>query len=47
MTMLKFVLSRAVAAIPVIIIVSIATFALLRLAPGDPATALAGEFRHP
>lgn len=47
MTMLKFVLSRAVAAIPVIIIVSIATFALLRLAPGDPATALAGESATP
>lgn len=45
--MLKFVLSRAVAAIPVIIIVSIATFALLRLAPGDPATALAGESATP
>lgn len=45
--MLRFIISRAFAAIPVIIIVSIATFALLRLAPGDPATALAGESATP
>lgn len=45
--MFKFILSRLGAAIPVVIVVSIATFLLLRLAPGDPAIALAGENATP
>lgn len=40
--MLRLILSRLAFAVPVIILVSIVAFVLLRLAPGDPATLQAG-----
>jgi peptide/nickel transport system permease protein len=41
--MIQFLLRRCVATIPVILVVAIIVFALLRMAPGDPATTLAGD----
>ncbi|MEY8837555.1 ABC transporter permease, partial [Cribrihabitans sp. XS_ASV171] len=41
--MLPYVLKRVLSAIPVMIIVAVVIFALLRLTPGDPAAILAGN----
>jgi peptide/nickel transport system permease protein len=38
----RFVIRRIAGAIPVLLLVTLATFALMRLIPGDPAAALAG-----
>ncbi|MCW2309631.1 ABC transporter permease [Rhodobium gokarnense] len=45
--MLSFVLRRLLVAIPTLLIVSVFVFLLLKLLPGDPALALAGEERDP
>ena len=41
--MLRLILSRLLAAIPVMGVVAIFVFLLLRLSPGDPAAILAGD----
>ena len=41
--MTKFIIRRVVQVIPVLIIISFLTIAMLRLAPGDPAATLAGD----
>src|SRR5581483_4853863 len=41
--MLRFLLRRLLAAIPVLLIVATLVFALLRLTPGDPAAVIAGD----
>jgi peptide/nickel transport system permease protein len=45
--MLSYVLRRLAIAIPTLLLVSILVFSLLKLLPGDPAIALAGEERDP
>ncbi len=45
--MLRFITRRLLAAIPVLIVVSLATFALLYLVPGDPVKAIVGERASP
>jgi peptide/nickel transport system permease protein len=45
--MLAFALRRLSSAIPTLFLVSILVFALLKLLPGDPVIALAGEERDP
>jgi len=45
--MLSYVLRRLAIAIPTLFLVSILVFSLLKLLPGDPAIALAGEERDP
>jgi len=47
MTMLNFIFRRLLAAIPTLLILSVFVFLLLKLLPGDPALALAGEDRDP
>jgi len=41
--MIRYILGRVIQAIPVLLIASVAVFFVLRLVPGDPASALAGE----
>jgi len=41
--MLSFLLRRIVAVLPVLLVVSLVVFLILRLAPGDPAAAIAGN----
>ena len=41
--MLNFILRRLLATIPVLVIVAVLVFLMLRLAPGDPAAILAGD----
>ncbi len=41
--MLKFLLKRLLATIPVLLIVAVLVFLMLRLTPGDPAAVLAGD----
>ena len=45
--MLRFLLSRVLATIPVMGVVATLVFLLLRLAPGDPAAILAGDIATP
>lgn len=45
--MLRLILSRLVAAIPVMGVVAIFVFLMLRLSPGDPAAILAGDVATP
>jgi len=45
--MLKFILRRLLVAIPTLLLVSVMVFSLLKLLPGDPVLALAGEERDP
>lgn len=40
--MLSYILKRVLATVPVMIIVAVFVFLLLRLTPGDPAAILAG-----
>lgn len=47
MAMLKFILRRLLSALPTLLILSVFVFLLLKLLPGDPALALAGEERDP
>ncbi|MCC7346657.1 MAG: ABC transporter permease [Variibacter sp.] len=42
--MLRFILSRVLATIPVMGVVALAVFLLLRLSPGDPAAVIAGDY---
>ena len=41
--MTAYILRRLLATIPVMVVVAIFVFFLLRLAPGDPAAIIAGE----
>ncbi len=41
--MLRFLLQRLLAIVPVLLVVSIVVFLILRLAPGDPAAVIAGN----
>jgi peptide/nickel transport system permease protein len=41
--MLQYILKRVAYAVPVVLVVAIIVFSLLYLAPGDPATIIAGE----
>ena len=41
--MLRFLIGRLLATIPVLLVVAIAVFLLLRLTPGDPAAVIAGD----
>ena len=41
--MLRFLLQRILATIPVLLVVAVAVFLLLRLTPGDPAAVIAGD----
>ena len=41
--MLQFLLRRIVAVLPVLFVVSLVVFLILRLAPGDPAAVIAGN----
>ena len=41
--MLSFIARRALATVPVLLIVAVLVFLLLRLTPGDPAAILAGD----
>lgn len=45
--MSTYVIQRLLAAIPVLLLVGLITFALLRVTPGDPAAVLAGEHATP
>lgn len=45
--MFTFILRRMLAAIPVMAMVAVIVFAILRLTPGDPATILAGDSATP
>ena len=45
--MVKFIIRRVLQVIPVLIIISFLTIAMLRIAPGDPAATLAGETATP
>jgi peptide/nickel transport system permease protein len=42
-----FILKRVLATIPVLVIVAFIVFLLLRLAPGDPAVVIAGDYATP
>ena len=46
-TMVRLIVSRIAAAVPVMLIVATIVFLLLRVSPGDPATILAGEAATP
>jgi peptide/nickel transport system permease protein len=41
--MLRFLLTRLLATIPVLLVVAVAVFLILRLTPGDPAAVIAGD----
>ncbi|MDB5915766.1 MAG: putative peptide transporter, permease protein, partial [Ramlibacter sp.] len=41
--MLAFLLRRIAATLPVLVIVALIVFLMLRLAPGDPAAAILGD----
>ncbi|HOA95838.1 MAG TPA: ABC transporter permease, partial [Quisquiliibacterium sp.] len=45
--MLGFVLKRIASTIPVLLIVAVLVFLLLRLTPGDPAAIIAGDAASP
>ena len=41
--MFKFLVSRLLSTVPVLLVVSVLVFLMLRLTPGDPAAVLAGD----
>jgi len=41
--MLRFLLQRLLATIPVLLVVAVVVFLILRLTPGDPAAVIAGN----
>ena len=45
--MLAFILRRLLATIPVLVLVAVVVFAILRLSPGDPAVIMAGDGATP
>ena len=45
--MQRYLVHRLLAAIPVILLVGIITFSLLHIAPGDPASVMAGPMASP
>ena len=45
--MLTYVLKRILATIPVMLVVALFVFLLLRLSPGDPAAVIAGDYASP
>src|SRR5690606_1360706 len=46
-TMLGYILRRILAVIPVMLLVAVFVFLLLRLTPGDPAAIIAGDMATP
>ncbi|MBV9523259.1 MAG: ABC transporter permease, partial [Alphaproteobacteria bacterium] len=40
--MLRIIMQRVVGAVPVILLVTLITFGLMRLVPGDPVAAMTG-----
>ena len=45
--MFAFLVKRVAATVPVLLIVAVLVFLLLRLTPGDPATIIAGDAASP
>lgn len=45
--MIGYVMGRLIASVPILLAVAIFVFLLLNLAPGDPATIIAGDFASP
>jgi len=45
--MLRFIFSRLLATVPVLLVVAVIVFVILRLAPGDPAAVIAGSNATP
>lgn len=45
--MVRFILTRIASAIPTLILVSVAVFALMRFIPGDPAALMLGDLAQP
>ena len=45
--MLGYILRRLLATIPVLVIVAVLVFLMLRLTPGDPAAIIAGDMATP
>src|SRR3546814_14271862 len=45
--MFRFILQRIFATIPVMFVVAIFIFLMLRLSPGDPAAVIAGDYATP
>ena len=45
--MFRYIVRRLLYAVPVMLVVSIIVFGILHIAPGDPATMLAGEDARP
>ncbi len=45
--MLGYILRRLLATIPVLVIVAVLVFLMLRLTPGDPAAVIAATMRRP
>ena len=45
--MLKFLLTRIASAVPTLLIVTVAIFALMRMIPGDPAVLMLGDMAQP
>src|SRR5690606_25973327 len=45
--MLRFLLMRILSAIPTMLIVTVAIFALMRMIPGDPAVLMLGDMAQP
>jgi len=47
LTLRKFILRRAVQAVPLLLGVVVVNFTIIHLAPGDPITVLVGDFPAP
>jgi ABC-type dipeptide/oligopeptide/nickel transport system permease component len=45
--MIRYFVQRVVSLVPVLVVVAVMTFALVRLIPGDPAQVMRGEFASP
>ena len=45
--MVRFLLTRILSAIPTLLIVAVAVFALMRMVPGDPASLMLGDLAEP
>ncbi|MET0568195.1 MAG: ABC transporter permease, partial [Hyphomicrobiaceae bacterium] len=43
----RYILSRLIQSIPVLILVSVISFGLMKLVPGDPAILIGGPFSTP
>jgi peptide/nickel transport system permease protein len=45
--MIRYCVQRVVSLVPVLVVVGVLTFALVRVIPGDPAQVMRGEFASP